>query len=154
MRHVYPLILDSGAQPKRPRRKRFARLAPLVLMVWFAYWIGMVSQTCCAPLLADAHANSIPCADGHDGHHANNAPAVHEPAVPPDHGNCPQLKSVELVPVSMVSTGSVSKLPLIALLPVSTLSSFSISNTLSRNFLGQPSQPPPSPYLRTRRLLI
>ena len=154
MRHIHPLILDSGAQPKRPRRKRFARLAPLVLMVWFAYWIGIVSQTCCAPLLSDAHANSIPCADGHDGHHDNNALAVHEPAAPPEHGNCPQLKSVELVPVSMASTSSASKPVLIALLPTSILPAFSTSNPPTRHFLDQPSQPPPSPYLRTRRLLI
>ena len=151
MRHMHPLILDSGAQPKRPRRKRFARFAPLVLMVWFAYWIGMVSQSCCAPLLSDAHANSTPCADGH---HDNNALAVHEPAAPPDHGNCPQLKSVELVPVSGASTSSASKLVLIALLPASILPSFSTSNPPIRHFLDQPSQPPPSPYLRTRRLLI
>jgi hypothetical protein len=154
MRYVYPLILESKARPKGLGRKPLSTLAPLIFLVWFAYWIGMVSQTCCAPLVSDSHANSIPCADDHDGHH-DNALAAHEPAAPSDHGNCPQLKSVELVPVSVASTSSVSKLVLIAFLPASILlPAFSTSNPPTRHFLDQPSQPPPSPYLRTRRLLI
>ena len=147
MRHVYPLMLESKARPKGLGRKPLSTLAPLILMVWFAYWMGLVSQACCAPLLSDAHANSTPCADGHH----DNALAAHELA---DHGNCPQLKSVELVPVSVASTSSASKLVLIALLPASILPAFSTSNPPTRHFLDQPSQPPPSPYLRTRRLLI
>lgn len=152
MRYVYPLTLESETRPKRLRRKGLVTLAPLVMMVWFAYWVGIVSQACCQPLLSDAHhANPISHTDGHDAHH-DGALATHEPDAPMGHENCPQLKSAELVPASMEPMDSAPKPVLIALLSLSA--PLSIFSTPSSHTLYQQSHPPPSRYLRTRRLLI
>lgn len=150
MRYIYPLTLESETQPKRLRRKGLVRLAPLVMMVWFVYGVGMLSQACCQPLLSDAHHSSH--TDDHDAHH-DGLLADLEPAAPMDHENCHQLKSVELVPASMEPLmDSAPKPVLIALLSLSA--PLAIFSTPSSHTLYQQSHPPPSRYLRTRRLLI
>lgn len=150
MRYVYSLTLESATRPKRLRRKGLVTLAPLVMMVWFTYWVGMVSQACCQPLLSDAHHSSH--TDDHDAHH-DGALATHEPTAPMGHGHCPQLKSAELVPASMEPLMDRAQKPIfVALLSPST--PLSIFSTPSSYTLYQQSHPPPSRYLRTRRLLI
>lgn len=150
MRYVYPLTLESETRPKQLRRKGFITLAPLVMMVWFAYWVGIISQACCLPLLSDAHHSSH--IGDHDAHHDGVLAAL-EPAAPMNHENCPQLKSVDLVPVSMEALmDSAPKLVFIALLSLST--PLSIFSTPSIHTLYPQSHPPPNRYLRTRRLLI
>ena len=151
MRYVYPLILESETPPKRLRRKGLITLAPLVMVVWFAYWAGIVSQACCLPPLSDAHHSSH--TDDHDDHH-NGVLAALEPTAPMDHEHCPQLKSVELFPASTeLLMDSALKPVLIALLALSIpLSIFSTPS--SSHPLYQQSHPPPNRYLRTRRLLI
>lgn len=150
MRYVYPLTLGSETRPKRLRRRGLITLAPLVMMVWFAYWVGIVSQACCQPLLSDAHHSSH--TGDHDAHHDGVLAAL-EPAAPMDHENCPQLKSAELIPASAKPLMDNAPKPvLIALLSLST--PLSIFSTSSSHTLYQQSHPPPSRYLRTRRLLI
>lgn len=150
MRYAFPLTLESEARPNRLRRKGLIELAPLVMMVWFAYWVGMVSQACCQPLLSDAHHSSH--TDDHDAHHDGVLAAL-EPAAPIDHEHCPQLKSAELGPASTeLLMDSAPKPVLMALLSLST--PLSIFSTPSSHTLYQQSHPPPSRYLRTRRLLI
>ena len=145
------LFSPYSARPKRLPRKRLVMLAPLVFMAWFAYWLGMVSQACCLPLFSDAHhVNAI---SGTDNHH-EDALAAHEPATPMDQEHCPQLKCAdELVPAAMgVPANSMPQPVLLALLVFSVpLSVFSSPFILT---LYQQAHPPPSPYLRTRRLLI
>lgn len=150
MRYVYPLTLESETQSKRLRRKGLIKLAPLVMMVWFAYWVGMLSQACCQPLLSDAHHS--PHAGDHDAHH-DGMLADLEPGAPMDHEHCPKVKSAELVPPSaeLLMDGT-PKPVLIALLSLST--PLTIFITPSSHTLYQQSHPPPSRYLRTRRLLI
>ncbi len=123
-------------------------------MVWFAYWVGMVSQTCCLPLSSDAH-HSNPISYTGDHHaHDEGALAAYEPAMPMDQEHCPQLKCAdEFVPAAMGAlTSSTPKPVLIALL------SFAVPLSIVSNpfilTLYQQAHPPPSPYLRTRRLLI
>lgn len=150
MRYAFPLTIESETRPKRLRRRGLVTLAPLVMIVWFAYWVGMVSQACCQPLLSDAHHSSH--TDDHDAHH-NGGLAALEPAAPIDHEHCPQLKSAELGPASTeLLMNSVPKPFLMALL--SLVIPLSIFSTLSSHTLYQQSHPPPSRYLRTRRLLI
>lgn len=151
MRYTYPFFLDSAARPKRLRRKRLVTLAPLVLMAWFAYWLGIASQACCLPLFSDAH--HMDAISGTDDHQ-EDALAAHEPATPMDQEHCPQLRCAdELVPASMgVLTSSTPKPVLVALLAFSVpLSIFSNPSILT---LYQQAHPPPRTYLRTRRLLI
>jgi hypothetical protein len=154
MRHAYPFILESEARPKRLQRKRIVALAPLVLIAWFAYWLGMVSQACCLPLFSDAHhVNPISGTGDHHAHH-EGALAAHEPATPMDQEHCPQLKCAdELVPASMgtLTIGAQQPVLLALLSPAIPLSIFSNPSILT---LYQQAHPPPSPYLRTRRLLI
>lgn len=150
MRYAFPLTLESETRPKRLRRKGLITLAPLVMIVWFAYWVGMVSQACCQPLLSDTHHSSH--TDDHDAHH-NDGLAALEPAAPIDHEHCPQLKSAELGPASTeLLMNSVPKPFLMALLFL--VIPLSIFSTPSSHTLYQQSHPPPSRYLRTRRLLI
>lgn len=154
MRHAYPFILESEARPKRLQRKRIVALAPLVLIAWFAYWLGLVSQTCCLPLFSDAH-HSNPISYTGDRHaHDDGALAAHEPATPMDQEHCPQLKCAdELVPASMgtLTIGAQQPVLLALLSPAIPLLIFSNPSILT---LYQQAHPPPSPYLRTRRLLI
>ncbi len=154
MRYVSPCTLECETRPGRISRKGLVALAPLVMVAWFAYWTGLVSQFCCLPVLAEAQHTF------HTGEHKTQH-AHHEgmlgalsPVTPMDHEHCPQLKSVELVPVSVeMHTESVSKPNLIA-------SSFAFSVPLST--FSKPAghtrylqfHPPPNRYLRTRRLLI
>ena len=150
MRFVYPFTLGSETRLRRLRPEGVAAFAPLLMVVWFAYWVGMVSQTCCLPLLTDAHHSSR--TDDHGTHH-DGVLATHEPVAPMDHGHCPQLKSAELVSASTEALmESAPKPVLIALISLATpLSNFSTST--SPTFYQQ-SHPPPNRYLRTRRLLI
>lgn len=150
MRYAFPLTLESETRPKRLRRKGLITLAPLVMIVWFAYWVGMVSQACCQPLLSDAHHSSH--TDEHDAHHHGELASL-DPAAPIDHEHCPQLKSAELGSVSTeLLMNSVPKSFLMALL--SLVIPLSIFSTPSSHTLYQQSHPPPSRYLLTRRLLI
>lgn len=150
MRYAFPLTLESETRPNQLRHKGLITLAPLVMMVWFAYWVGMMSQACCQPLLSDAHHSSH--TDDHDAHHDGVLAAL-EPVAPMDHEHCPQLKSAELVPASTeLLMDSAPKPVLMALLSLST--PVSIFGTPSSHTLYQQSHPPPSRYLRTRRLLI
>ena len=150
MQYVYPLTPESEARSNRLRRKGLITLAPLVMMVWFAYWVGIVSQACCLPLLADAHHTSH--TSDHGAHHDGVLAAL-EPATPMDHEHCPQLKSVELVPASTEPLMDNAPKPvLITLLSLST--PLSIFNNPSSHILYLQSHPPPNRYLRTRRLLI
>jgi hypothetical protein len=120
------------------------------MMVWFAYWVGMVSQACCQPLLSDAHHSSH--TDDHDAHHDDVLAAL-EPAAPIDHGHCPQLKNAELVAASTKPLmDSTPKPVLMALLSLST--PLSIFGTPFSHTLYLQLHPPPNRYLRTRRLLI
>ena len=149
MRYAFPLTLESETRPNRLRRKGLITLAPLVMMVWFAYWVGMMSQACCQPLLSDAHHSSH--TDDHDAHHG--VLAALEPAAPIDHEHCPQLKSSELVPASTeLLMDSAPKPVLMALLSLST--PLSIFGTPFSHTLYLQLHPPPNRYLRTRRLLI
>ena len=151
MRYAYPFTVELAVWPKQLQRQRLVRFAPLVLMVWVAYWLGMVSQTCCLPLLSDVHHQAATF----DTHHTHDdALAAHEPATPMDQEHGPQLKCAdELVPASIGTlTSSAPKPVLLALLAFSVpLSIFSNPSILT---LYQQAHPPPSPYLRTRRLLI
>ena len=150
MRYVYPFTLEFETQPARLRRKGGVALAPLLMLVWLAYWVGMVSQACCLPLLSGAHHSSH---NGeHDDHHDGVLAAL-EPAVPMDNEHCPQPRIAELVPASTEALmESASKPVLIALISLSApLSNFS---TPSSPTFYQQSHPPPNRYLRNRRLLI
>lgn len=150
MRHVNPPTVESRAQPGRLARHGVVALAPLLMMVWFVYWAGMVSQACCLPLLSDAHHSSR--TGEHDDHHDGVLAAL-EPAAPMDNGRCPEPGIAELVPASTEApVESAPKPVLIALISLSApLSNFS---TPSRPTFYQQSHPPPSHYLRNRRLLI
>jgi len=154
MRYAYPFTVESAVRPKRLQRKRLITLAPLVLMVWFAYWVGIVSQACCLPLSSDAH-HSNPISYPGDPHaHDDGALAAHETPTPMDQEHCLQLKCAdELVPTSTGAPTSSAEQPVLVALfsPAIPLSIFSNSSILT---LYQQAHPPPSPYLRTRRLLI
>ena len=149
MRYVNPLSLESRTRPEQLPCRGIVALAPLVMLVWFAYWVGLVSQACCLPPLSDAHHSSH--TGEHDAHH-DGVLAIHE-QVPTDHGCCPQLKRAELAPASTEAlTESTQKQVLIALLSLSVPPPISIASP--GQILFQQSHPPPNRYLRNRRLLI
>lgn len=150
MRHANPPVIESRTRPQRLARNRIVALAPLLMLVWLAYWVGMVSQACCLPLLSGAHHSSH--TGEHDDHH-DGVLATLEPAVPMDNEHCPQPRIAELVPASTEPLmESASKPVLIALISLSApLPNFS---TPSSSTFYQQSHPPPNRYLRNRRLLI
>ena len=150
MRHANPPVIESRTRPQRLARNRIVALAPLLMLVWLAYWVGMVSQACCLPLLSDTHHSSH--ADDHDSHH-DGVLAVLEPVAPMDNEHCPEPGIAELVPASTGAlVESAPKPVLIALISLSVpLSGF---GTPSSHTFYQQSHPPPSRYLRNRRLLI
>jgi len=147
MGHVNPLTSEFEAQPAGLRRRG---VVALIMLVWLAYWVGMVSQTCCQPLLSVAHHPSH--TGDHDDHHDGEL-AAYEHDSPTDHENCPELKNADLVPAPAVALmGSASQPVLIAshhvIIPEQVFST-PFSYTLS-----QQTHPPPNRFLRTRRLLI
>ena len=154
MRYVSPRPHEFETRLGRISRKRLVALAPLVMVAWFAYWTGLVSQFCCLPVLAEAqHSLRTGAYKTQHAHHESMLEAL-SPVTPMDHEHCPQLKSVKLVPVSVeMLTESLSK-------PILIASSFAFSVPLST--FSKPAghtrylqfHPPPNRYLRTRRLLI
>lgn len=150
MRYVNSNPLESRTRSEQLQSRGVVALAPLVMLVWFAYWAGLVSQACCLPPVPGAHHSSH--ADEHGVHH-DGVVAAHEPVAPMDHGSCAQLQNAELVPASTIPLmDSTSQPLLIALLsPAAPLPAFSIP---TRQTLYQQAHPPPNRYLRNRRLLI
>ena len=150
MSYVNPLSLESRTRPGQLQGRGIVALAPLLMVVWFAYWVGMVSQACCLPLLPVSHHSSH--AGVHDDHHDGGLAALEHDA-PMDHESCSELKSADLVPASTVALmDSTSKPVLMAL--YSLVVPLPIFSTSSSHTLSPQSHPPPNRYLRTRRLLI
>jgi hypothetical protein len=112
--------------------------------------VGMVSQTCCQPLLAVAH--HLSHTGEHDDDHHHGELADHEQDAPADHC-CPELKSADLVPASTLALMDRTSQPvLIVSLPlVAPEPNFS---THTSYLLSKQTHPPPNRFLRTRRLLI
>ena len=115
MRYVNPLSLESGTRPEQLPCVGIVALAPLVMLVWFAYWLGLIFQVCCLPPLSDTHHSSH--TNTHDTRHGSGL-AVHAPVAPLDHGSCPQLKSAELVTAPEAPMESTPRPVLIALLSI------------------------------------
>lgn len=151
MKYRDPLPIDPETQPARLRKKGILALAPFVMLVWMGYWVGMISQTCCLPLMPDAHHSTH--SNEHDDHHHDGELVVHEHDTPTDHEGCPELKSVDLVPASTVALlYSPSQPVLLASLHLTAREP--ILHTPSSYTHLQQSHPPPNRFLRTRRLLI
>lgn len=148
MRYVSPVHLEFETQAAGLRKKGIVALAPLVMLVWLVYWVGMVSQACCQPLLAVAHHSTH---TGDDHHHGELAD--HEQDAPTDHECCPELKSADLVPASTLALMDRTSQPvlIVSLSLVAPEPSFS---THTSYILSQQTHPPPNRFLRTRRLLI
>ena len=152
MRYVSPVHLEFETQPAGFRKKGIVALAPLVMLVWLAYWVGMVSQACCQPLLATAQ-HSSHTGDHDDDHHHDGELAGHEQDAPTDHEGCPELKSADLVPASTVALMDRTAQPVL-IVPLSLVVPEPIFSTHSSYILSQQTHPPPNRFLRTRRLLI
>lgn len=132
----------------RPFHGRVKTFAPLVLLVWFVYWVTNILLPWCEPAL-NHHAAGLTESHSHD--HA--APLAHVSPAVPDPSCCDQLKSFDVVSsaAAVLSEGSQRVLQVILyplviylLVPRRTPNPF---------YLHSP-QPPPRAYLRTRRLLI
>jgi hypothetical protein len=151
MRYVSPVHLEFETQPAGLRKKGIVALAPLVMLVWLVYWVGMVSQTCCQPLLAVAH--HLSHTGEHDDDHHHGELADHEQDAPTDHECCPELKNADLVPASTLVLMDRTSQPVL-IVSLSLVAPEPNFSTHTSYLLSKQTHPPPNRFLRTRRLLI